>query len=168
MTCATNHTTNIKNLVNGEVRQVLSGNAAKLPALEPARRHGLSPKENLWCCDFESCCQLHALISKQTRSVIVLKLYCLLFGVHSHDLSGKPLKTVSDYQGLSVKPLKTVSDYQGNLLPGNAWFYLIWLMKSIHTGNSLTMHVKHDLPLPCTTNHKPIVAKECELTLQKT
>ena len=85
MTCATNHTTNIKNLVNGEVRQVQ-------------------------------------------------KLYCLLVGVHSHDLSdkplktvsdyqglsGKPLKTVSDYQGLSVKPLKTVSDYQGNLLPGNA------------------------------------------------
>ena len=71
MTCATNHTTNIKNLVNGEVRQVQ-------------------------------------------------KLYCLLVGVHSHDLSGKPLKTVSDCQGLSVKPLKTVSDYQGNLLPGNA------------------------------------------------
>ena len=28
--------------------------------------------------------------------------------------------------------------------------------------------VKHDPPLPCTTNHKPIVAKECELALQKT
>ena len=33
----------------GEVRQVLSGNAAKLPALDAARRHGLSPKENLRC-----------------------------------------------------------------------------------------------------------------------